>query len=319
MCAACGYSLEGLGAPGRCPECGLAFEARQMVLEGVPNRMRGSAPWRRVAWGVLIVLGVLHSYTWMLQLQHSWSFFLIVSILCLGGLAVMLLTSRRERQGTERFVVTPSGIQRLPKTADAGSALLDPLFVAWGESDHVELKRISMVWRRLRVGRLEGGALRGVVFDAGVRCPDALGEDVLREINDRLMAALRRSTGFRADGRSPEAPTDARGLLQAYVREHNVCVRTKFRGGLVGLFDSRGAMRFEGIEVPALFGAAAIDVAFRERGPDDELVVGRVDVRGEEATAEYRWKRNPLVRAGELRVRGVRGRIVELVVTVEGA
>jgi len=44
ICIACGYSLSGLSATGKCPECGASYEAFQLVLAGIPRRSGSGGP-----------------------------------------------------------------------------------------------------------------------------------------------------------------------------------------------------------------------------------------------------------------------------------
>jgi hypothetical protein len=176
ICIACGYSLEGLAIEGCCPECGAVYTARQLVIAGVPTRA-GAGGWRSAAWAVLIVVGVIHAYTWTLQLMLSPWVAVFVTFGFFGALIALVSTNKRERGGTERFVITPGGIQRLPMKFDAGSTRLDSIYVPWGAADDIELRRISSVWRRLRIGKRVRTGI-DPIFDAGIRCPDAMAAEV---------------------------------------------------------------------------------------------------------------------------------------------
>ncbi len=197
-CLRCGYSLAGLGDEGECPECNEAYAREHLVLAGVPKA--SSSGYRRLAWVVLLVAG------WMVF--QGWAFFpgwlvLILGVGVLLGIPVLLFTSRRERAGVERFVVSPGGICRVPfrvKKAKATSGEepatheADRLFVAWGGSNMVRLTRVGPVWRRLQVGRVSAeGVFKDVVFDAGVRCPDDAAEGVRAAIQGLIDAHRARS------------------------------------------------------------------------------------------------------------------------------
>jgi hypothetical protein len=75
--------------------------------------------------------------------------------------------------------------------------------------------------------------------------------------------------------------------------------------------------RLEGVPVGPFVGKDAIAEAYRERPPDDELDVLDVRQDGDTVVAGYAWRREPDVRAGELRLTVGSGRIVRLVVTFE--
>lgn len=189
ICIGCGYSLDGLAAPGSCPECGVGFEAKQLVLAGIVRSASGGRWWRTLLWVTFGILAYIHSVTWVFQVAFSWAFFLFNTIVIVGGIIAMVKTGKRERSGTERLVISPGGIARLPMAFEPGGERLDSVLVGWGRADGVVLDRVSPVWKRLRVGRWEGRRLREVVIDAGVRCPDAMDDMVRRTIEIYLSGA----------------------------------------------------------------------------------------------------------------------------------
>jgi hypothetical protein len=188
VCIGCGYSLKGLPVPGRCPECGAHFEARQLILAGVPRSASGASVPRRAAWIGVFILTALISKLWPLFIAPGrW----VIPLIAFGGIlivvTVLLVTGQRERHGTERFCITPSGLARVPATFDPASARLDTAFLPWSDCNAVELKRVSPFWRRLRIGRNGPRArLTEVLFDAGIRCPDAAADIVLHTIRSYL-------------------------------------------------------------------------------------------------------------------------------------
>ena len=62
--------------------------------------------------------------------------------------------------------------------------------IRWDQVNAVQLKRISPVWYRLRLGwaDYEHGELSRVTFDAGVRVTDGSVEDVRRSLQARIAA-----------------------------------------------------------------------------------------------------------------------------------
>ena len=99
-----------------------------------------------------------------------------------------------------------------------------------------------------------------------------------------------------------------RELLAAYVEAHNLGVRSGNFDGLAELLLPTASMRFQGIDFGPFGSAEAILQAFRDRPPDDELVVGAVRTTGERiAEATYAWASAPSKSAGRLRITAQRG------------
>ncbi len=200
----CGYRLTGLAAPGRCPECGTPFPDRHLVLYGVPRSTAGTSLFRRCAWAVLITASVIFAYVWELVLFSSLIMLLTIGASLAAGLMALLLTSRRERAGYERFVVSPVGIARLPMNDPGDNERFDSVIVPWSGATAVELKRISPVWYRIRAGMTAGGGrMTSVVFDAGVRCPDELAP----EVRSTLEACIRQQRDIPTVGPQAQVPS----------------------------------------------------------------------------------------------------------------
>ena len=176
-CLRCGYSLAGLPDAGGCPECGERFAEQSLILAGMPKAVTSGG--RRAAWAALIVTAVVIIQFWFLI--PGWVL-LVMGLCVLFGLPAMLVTSTRERTGVERFIVSPGGICRIPfKVPKARKApqtgAVDALFIPWGTSNAVRIKRVGPFWKRVQVGRISpSGVFKDVVFEAGVRCPDASAE-----------------------------------------------------------------------------------------------------------------------------------------------
>lgn len=194
FCVCCGYCLTGLSAPSRCPECGTPFLEKTLVLHGVPRSAAGTSPIRRVAWVLLIVAAGTYSQIWAFLLIRYWVLAVIFACGLVGGLVGLLLTSRRERGGAERFVVSPVGIVRLPLENPGEHERLDSVVLPWGDAMAVDLRRISPVWYRLRIGAFApGGRVTSAIVDAGIRCTDLLAPEVRRTIEGHLTHAQQAS------------------------------------------------------------------------------------------------------------------------------
>lgn len=191
ICLRCNYSLHGLAAPGLCPECGTPYVAQQLLLAGVAKQSRATPLGRRLAWAAVGGGLLLFALIWPLLLMFNFVALLIVIIALVGGLIALLVTGRRERRGTERFVITPAGIARIPLRIQPGTDGFDSVMIPWDGSNCVQITRISTVWRSLRIGTADStGRMRAVIFDAGFRCPDAAAPEVEAVIKDMVRASL---------------------------------------------------------------------------------------------------------------------------------
>lgn len=185
-CMQCGYSLRGLEAPGRCPECGAEFDRRSLVLAGVAQGQRGGSVARRAAFWIIAASALIMSQTIFLALLFAWWLALVMIAVVVGGLAWFWITGPRERRGAERFIITSTGIARVPLV---GNDMKDRLFVPWADADAFALTRISPFWRRIRIGRRTArGKIANVRFDAGIRCPDAMAPDVEAALQSLLQS-----------------------------------------------------------------------------------------------------------------------------------
>ena len=106
-------------------------------------------------------------------------------------------------------------------------------------------------------------------------------------------------------------------LIDAYIADHNAAVRSGAWRTFAGWFTDDAEVRFEGVPVGPFRGRDEIRAAYEARPPDDEVEIRNVRDDGDRTTADYAWKGEPEVRAGELRVRWHRDCIDELVITFE--
>jgi RimJ/RimL family protein N-acetyltransferase len=106
-------------------------------------------------------------------------------------------------------------------------------------------------------------------------------------------------------------------LLHDYVGVHNECVRTGEWAELGDWFAEDAELVFEGIPVGPFHGRGEIVAAYRERPPDDQVHVFRVEVDGGAVAAYYGWSQEPAQVAGRMLVTPAKGRIRRLVVTFE--
>jgi steroid delta-isomerase len=106
-------------------------------------------------------------------------------------------------------------------------------------------------------------------------------------------------------------------LLHEHVERFNLGVRSGDWGAMLEGFGDDAMMEFRGIPVGPFAGKQAIEAAYREQPPDDELRIleersldGRIEAR-------YAWSRESDVAAGEMFLTHADGLIRELVVTFD--
>jgi len=102
-------------------------------------------------------------------------------VLLTGSVVLMIMTSKRDRRGSEQLVFSHGiiGGRSIEKQSKkkAKKAKKAPVNTA-GEVDRIErgqsfeLRRVSPVWRSLRIGRAHGNRVKQAVFRAGIRCTD---------------------------------------------------------------------------------------------------------------------------------------------------
>jgi hypothetical protein len=98
---------------------------------------------------------------------------------------------------------------------------------------------------------------------------------------------------------------------------HNECVRTGDWDPLAEWFTDDAELAFDGVPVGPFEGRDEIVRAYRERPPDDEVLIFGVDEEGGRVVARYGWLREPGQVAGRMLVTPRDGLISGLVVTFE--
>src|SRR5205823_2326727 len=141
----------------------------------VPRRSSNVSPQRSLVWAAMILLGFFLYFSWMWLLNSNPWLLAALGAGLVCGVSFMLATGPRERRGTERFIIAPTGIARVAADFDPAAQRLDPIFIPWDPADAVFIERIGPLWKRLLIGKLnEGlfGRMKKVTLDAGFRCPD---------------------------------------------------------------------------------------------------------------------------------------------------
>lgn len=190
-CVACGYSLEGLPGAAACPECGTGLVGQRMVLAGVVRSKSGNAWWRTAIWIVLAIGAYMLSVIWPISLGFDGGIVYVAVLLVglVGAMVAMVLTGKRQRSGSEKFVVLSTGIARVPLIFDPNAGKVASLHVPWDGANMVAITRVGPWWKRIKIGEQEGWVMRRVVFDAGIRCPDEMVEQVRQTVQACLSAA----------------------------------------------------------------------------------------------------------------------------------
>jgi RimJ/RimL family protein N-acetyltransferase len=108
-------------------------------------------------------------------------------------------------------------------------------------------------------------------------------------------------------------------FLYEYVARHNQGVRTGDWEPLGECFAEDARFEFEGVPVGPFSGRAAIVAAYRERPPDDEVLILSADERSDGVEARYSWAVAPERQASRMLVTLRGAEIERLVVTFEEA
>jgi steroid delta-isomerase len=105
--------------------------------------------------------------------------------------------------------------------------------------------------------------------------------------------------------------------IDAYIADHNAAVRGGDWRTFAAWFTDEAEVRFEGVPVGPFHGRDTIRAAYESQPPDDEVEIRNVREERDRTRADYGWKAEPGVHAGELRLRWQRDCISELVITFE--
>jgi drug/metabolite transporter (DMT)-like permease len=106
-------------------------------------------------------------------------------------------------------------------------------------------------------------------------------------------------------------------LLNEHVQRFNVGVRSGDWQPMLAGFNDAAEMEFRGVPVGPFVGREAIEAAYREQPPDDELRVLETRERDGRVEARYAWLAEPDVAAGEMFLTPEDGTIRKLVVTFD--
>lgn len=168
-CLGCGYPLEGIPAPGACPECGMEFYDRfsGIQIAGVAKRSAGPT-WRRVVWVIMAVVAFLYGNLVALLFINSPIIALVILAALIAGVVGMALTSPSKKGiGSELFTFVQDGFSRWP----VGVSPAVREFRAWdGVNPCVFVKPVSRVWGSIKIVQFDERGKREVVLSGGFRC-----------------------------------------------------------------------------------------------------------------------------------------------------
>jgi steroid Delta-isomerase len=104
-------------------------------------------------------------------------------------------------------------------------------------------------------------------------------------------------------------------LLEQHVARFNEGVRSGDFTPMLAAFAEDAELHFEGVPVGPFVGRDAIDAAYREQPPDDEIEILGSEERDGVVVARYAWLRDEGRQAGEMLLTPRGDQIQKLVVT----
>jgi steroid Delta-isomerase len=104
-------------------------------------------------------------------------------------------------------------------------------------------------------------------------------------------------------------------LLEQHVARFNEGVRSGDFTPMLAAFAEDAELHFEGVPVGPFVGRDAIDAAYREQPPDDEIEILGSEERDGVVVARYAWLRDDGRQAGEMLLTPRDDEIQKLVVT----
>ena len=104
-------------------------------------------------------------------------------------------------------------------------------------------------------------------------------------------------------------------LLEEHVERFNQGVRSGDFTPMVAAFTEDAELHFEGVPAGPFVGRDAIEAAYREQPPDDEIEILGSEERDGVVVARYAWLRDEGRQAGEMLLTPRDDRIQKLVVT----
>lgn len=183
VCPRCEYSLTGLPAVHRCPECGFEYDDRTFVLTGIARGAGSMRPERKVLWAVLacaVWLGPWLAAPFFAAAGDIAC--LVFATGCLAVLVYLLATGKHERGGDEKFIFARGGFGYC--AALKPTAIVDARLTPWSDVDAFLIERKGAAWYRIRISRRRSP--RGVCLDVGVRCTEPVAAWIRTVLEQRI-------------------------------------------------------------------------------------------------------------------------------------
>ena len=196
----CGYALEGIPAPGVCPECGMGFGAGACVIEfaGVARRS-GGPRWRRIVWILLAIVSILFFQVIGLLIinEQHWVALVGFAAIVAGVVGMAVSGKQQKKTGVEIFSITSDGIGRREFRGHEENTE----FIRWdGGRPVIKLDRVSRVWARVKIGVRGSDGKQNLLLDAGFRCPaedlEVLHALISRQIRNESLDDLESIPGY---------------------------------------------------------------------------------------------------------------------------
>ena len=189
-CPRCEYSLIGLPAQHRCPECGFEYDGRTFVLTGISRGATSIQTGRKLMW-LFVAFGAWLGFSLIgLLVTAAPSWMPLALMMLWAGLFVYLVfTSRRERRGLERVLFAAGGFGYFANVSSG--VVTEAKMVPWQEVDTVVIERKGANWHRIRIGSAAGigGKLTQVRLDLGIRCDEPTARWIQSVLTARITSA----------------------------------------------------------------------------------------------------------------------------------
>ncbi len=194
QCPACDYSLTGLPAEWRCPECGFAYDDRTFVMKGISRGTSSMTSSRKSLWILLAITGMFGPTILIeLNFRGAASLSLILGVAWISLVIFLLVTGKRERRGMEQILFAAGGFGYCTSGLDAAAEGFR--LVKWADVDGIRLDKKGARWHRLRIHsrRADGRSGGRTQLDVGIRCDLDTARWLHDILSDRIQTAMEKN------------------------------------------------------------------------------------------------------------------------------